>query len=80
MANIGKGFYMAVKQQTFTKEERIQQLKDACDSIKEKAADFVGNEEFNCNMKVSIVMECREFPYIRLERDSLPSVLIRKMQ
>lgn len=70
---------MAIKVQTFTREERIQQLKDACDSIKENAADFIGNEEFSRSMTVSIVMECREFPYLRLERESLPSIALKKL-
>lgn len=70
---------MASKVHTFTKEERIQQLKDACDSIKENAADFIGNEPFGRSVTVSIVMECREFPYLRLERESLPSIALKKL-
>ena len=71
---------MAVKNiKTFTKEERIQQLKDACDSIKENAADFIGNEEFLCNWKISIVINSHEFPVLRLERESVPSVMLKKL-
>ena len=70
---------MAIKAQTFTREDRIQQLMDACDSINENADDFIGNEEFSRSMTVSIVMNCHEFPYLRLERESLPSIALKKM-
>lgn len=70
---------MATIAQTFTREERIQQLKDACDSIKENAEDFIGNEEFFRSMTVSIVMECREFPFLKLERESVPSIAIKRL-
>lgn len=70
---------MAIPVKTFTKEERIQQLKDACDSIKENAADFIGNEEFPSNWTVSIVFDCHEFPYLRLERESIPSIVLKKL-
>ena len=63
----------------FTKDERIQQLKDACDSIKENAADFIGNEEFPIGVTVSIVIECREIPYIRLERKSYPDIMVKNL-
>ena len=64
---------------TFTKEERIQQLMDACDSIKDKAADFIGDEEFSMNMTVSIVIESHEIPYLRLERKSYPNIVLKKL-
>lgn len=71
---------MAVRNtQTFTREERIQQLKDACDSIKENAADFIGNEEFPRDWKISIVFDCYEFPYLRLERESVPAIALKKL-
>ena len=74
------GVKMAIKNtHTFTREERIQQLKDACDSIKENAADFIGNEEFHRNLTVSVVMNCREFPFLRLERESLPHIVVKKI-
>lgn len=72
------GVTMAIETQKFTKEERIQQLKDACDSIKENAADFIGNEEFAMNWKISIVLNCHEFPCLLLERESIPSVALKK--
>ena len=68
-----------INTQIFTKEERIQQLKDACDSIKENAADFIGNEEFPRDWKISIVFDCREFPYLQLERTSIPSIALKKL-
>ena len=64
---------------TFTREVRIQQLKDCCDSIKENAADFIGNEEFARSWKISIVLECNSFPVVCLERESLPSAVIKNM-
>lgn len=64
---------------TFTKEDRIQQLKDACDSIKENAADFIGNEEFPRRWEIRIVIECNCFPVVRLERESLPSIAVKNM-
>ena len=70
---------MATITKTFTREDRIQQLKDACDSIKENAADFIGNEEFQSNWKISIVFDCREVPYLRLERESIPSIVLKKL-
>ena len=71
---------MAIKNKmTFTKEERIQQLKDACDSIKENAADFIGNEQFPSNWTISIVMNCGEFAHLRLERECLPAVMMKKL-
>ena len=71
---------MAIKNNmTFTKEERIQQLKDACDSIKKNAADFIGNEQFPSNWTISIVMNCGEFTHLRLERESLPAVMMKKL-
>lgn len=70
---------MAVKNHTFTREERIQQLKDACDSIKENAADFIGNEEFPCNWEISIVINSHEFPALRLVRESVPSIALKKL-
>ena len=63
----------------FTKEERIQQLMDACDSIKENAADFIGNEEFPTDWTVSIVFNCHEFPQLRLERTSVPSIALKRL-
>ena len=70
---------MANIKQVITREKRIQQLKDACDSIKENAEDFIGNEEFPSNWKISIVFECNAFPYLRLERESIPSAAIKKL-
>lgn len=70
---------MATIVKAFKKEDRIQQLKDACDSIKENAADFIGNEEFARSWKVSIVFECNSFPVVQLERESYPSAVIKKM-
>ena len=65
--------------QTFTREDRIQQLKDACDCIKENAADFIGEEEFPQNWEISIVFECREFPVLRVVRESIPSITLKNM-
>ena len=73
------GVIMTIVRQTFTREDRIQQLKNACDSIKENAADFIGEEEFPRNWKVSIVFECHEFPKLLLERESIPSITLKKM-
>lgn len=70
---------MAIKNHTFTREDRIQQLIDACDSIKENAADFIGDEEFSRNWVISVVMNCHEFPIIRLERESVPAVAFKRM-
>ncbi len=69
---------MAIVRPTFTKEERIQQLKDACDSIKENAADFIGNEEFPQNWEISIILESRAFPQLRVVRESVPSIVLKK--
>ena len=70
---------MAIMKQTFTREDRIQQLKDACDSIKENAADFIGNEEFPQNWEISIVLESHAFPQLRVVRESVPSVALKKL-
>lgn len=71
---------MAKENHTFGRENRIQQLKDACDSIKENAADFIGNEEFPMNWTISISFATNEFPVIRLERESYPSAVIKNMK
>lgn len=71
---------MAKENHAFGRENRIQQLKDCCDSIKENAADFIGNEEFPVNWKISIVFECNSFPVVRLERESLPSAVVKNMK
>lgn len=63
---------------TFSREKRIKQLEAACDSIKENAADFIGNEKFPCDWEISIVMPCKDLPYIRLTRKSVPSEVIEK--
>ena len=68
---------MVTKSKIFSKEARIQQLKDACDSIKENAADFIGNEEFPCNWEIRIIFDCDEFPVLQLVRKSLPSVVTK---
>ena len=70
---------MAIVRKTFTREERIQQLMDACDSIKENAADFIGNEEFSRNWEITIVFDSYEFPYVRLARESVPSIMLKKL-
>ena len=63
---------------SYSKEKRIEQLKAACDSIKANAADFIGNEEFKTNMKISIVFECREVPVLLLERESIPAEVVKR--
>lgn len=68
---------MATKSEIFSREARIQQLKDACDSIKENAADFIGNEEFPCNWEIRIVFECKAQPVLQLVRESIPSVVMK---
>jgi len=68
-----------VNRVTFTKEERIQQLQDACDSIKENAADFIGNEPFPCNWTVQIEMKCHEAVVVRVIRDSIPHEFIKRL-
>lgn len=68
---------MATKSKIFGREARIQQLKDACDSIKENAADFIGNEEFPCNWEIRIIFDCKEFPVLQLVRESIPSVVMK---
>lgn len=70
---------MAKLTPVFSKEQRIQQLVDCCESIKANAADYIGNEEYSRGLTVSIVMECREFPYIKLERECLPSAAINRL-
>jgi hypothetical protein len=60
------------------RENRIEQLKAACDSIKANAADFIGDEEFPCGWTVSIVMEPNAVPVIRLERESLPAEVVKR--
>ena len=65
---------------TFTKEQRIQQLQDACDSIKENAADFIGDEPFPCNWIISIVMNCKEFTTVKVERECIPHIMFEKIR
>lgn len=60
------------------RQKRIEQLKAACDSIKANAADFIGAEEFRRSVKISIVFEPHEIPVILLERESLPSEVIKR--
>lgn len=66
---------MSIKR-AITRETRIKQLEAACDSIKNNAADFIGNELFPCDWEISIVIEHHAEPYIRLTRKSLPSEVI----
>lgn len=68
-----------MKENTFSRrEKRIEQLKAACDSIKANAADFIGDEEFPSEVRVSIVMAPNGIPYIRLERESLPAEVMKR--
>lgn len=60
------------------RQKRIDQLIAACDSIKENAADFIGNEPFPVRWKVSIVFEPNEAPVVRLERDSVPALMLER--
>ena len=74
------GVIMAVKKAwTFTREQIIQQLKDACDGIKENAADFIGNEEFPRNWRIIIDINSQEFPVVRLERESIPHIALKRL-
>lgn len=62
-----------------TREERIEDLKLACDSIKENAEDFIGKEPYPCNWKISIVIETNAPPYISIERESIPHKYFDKL-
>lgn len=58
------------------REKRVEQLKAACDSIKENAADFIGNEDFPCDWEVCIAFECNALPCVKLYRKSIPSKML----
>jgi hypothetical protein len=60
------------------REKRIEQLKAACDSIKENAADFIGNEEFPRSWEIRIVFDCNAVPCIELRRESIPSEILKR--
>ena len=52
----------------FTREERIQQLQDACGDIKANAADFIGAAEYPTGWEIRIIFNPHEIPDIELER------------
>lgn len=62
----------------FTREERIQQLKDACSDIKANAADFIGKEEFPMGWEVRIVIKPHELPVIELGRRCYSQSMMRR--
>ena len=70
---------MATNKHCRTREERIEDLKLACDSIKELADNFIGNEPFPLNWKISIIINAHEPPYITVERESIPHKYMDKL-
>ena len=52
----------------FTREERIQQLQDACGDIKANAADFIGAAEYPTGWEIRIIFNPHELPVVELER------------
>lgn len=68
----------AIKSNITNRQKRINQLIAACDSIKENAADFIGNEPCPVRWQVSIVFEPDETPVVRLERDSVPAIMFER--
>lgn len=62
-----------------TRDERIQQLKDTCDSIKENAADYIGESEFRIDVCVSIIFEPDSIPVVEVKRRQYPEKLIKRL-
>ena len=70
--------HKAIQRRIDSREQRINQLIAACDSIKENAKDFIGNEPIPVRWQISIVFEPRESPVVRLERESVPRFIFER--
>ena len=61
---------------TFTKEERVEQLKACAAGIISNAEDIIGNAEFAVDWQVVIEMNCQEHPTVKIERHFIPKELM----
>lgn len=61
---------------TFTKEERIEQLKACAAVIISNAEDIIGNAELAVDWHVVIELNCQEYPTVKIERHFIPKELI----
>ena len=61
---------------TFTKEERVEQLKACAAGIISNAEDIIGNAEFAVDWQVVIKMNCQEYPTVKIERHFNPKELM----
>ena len=64
---------------SFTKEERIEQLKLICDSIKENAAEYIGNYEFPINRRIIISFPSHEIPTVTTENEHFAEKMIKEI-
>lgn len=64
------------KMTTFTKEERIEQLKACAEGIISNAEDIIGNAEIAVDWQVVIELNCQEYPTVKIERHFIPKKLI----
>lgn len=62
----------------FTREERIQQLQDACSDIKDNAADFIGAAEYPTGWEIRIIFNPHELPVVELERRCYSQSMMRR--
>ena len=61
---------------TFTKEDRVAQLKACAETIIEKAEEIIGDLEYPTNQTVTIHLDCQEIPTIKVEKEIIPQKII----
>ena len=60
----------------FDREERIAQLKACAESIINNAEDIIGNADNPVDWKITIDIQCQEFPTVKVERHFIPQELM----
>lgn len=61
---------------TFTKKERVEQLKACANGIISNAEDIIGNAEIAVDWQVTIELNCQEYPTVKVERQFIPKELM----
>lgn len=64
----------------FTKEQRIQQIKDCGQSIIDNAESIYGNFQYSKDLKIIIDLPCREHPTIQAVKSFVPEQFIENIK
>lgn len=64
---------------TDTFQDRLQQIKDAGQSIINNAESILGNEEYRTELSIIVTLKANEIPEIRIERSFIPETYVNRL-